>query len=1142
MALAAGNIGLTATAASAADSTAAADLTVTSPVLTATVSATGGIRTLTFADGRRWAMDGRSLVGDGTALARANRCVPDGDAHSTPGGGATWQTKCTDSRGRTTLLTETLAPADTGISWTLSAVAALGTYSKGIWTKLSGWHDSHTRLFWTTWSDSGVQGATGWSNPLSPAPFANRALGYGTLEWEQYPTSAFAVPLASIIEPDTDHALSLVQSPGDVLLTAAIQTTAGGDVAFGRFYNRLTADKAVTFHMSLVPTEADWRPALGWVTRHYPGYFTPVVGSPDTEGLGSYSPYPGPFTATLRAKLAAEDLRTNWELSLRGPYQGEFLPPVSSANEQWEPDLGTFRPQTPKSWSLNRWRHVLGYWDDAGLTSFAYFNASLFGHAIRYPAPPHQYSCSDPNRWKSANDYLYCDFPNAIVRGADGTPVFDWRTGVVMDPGDPAYGRHLVEQAQALLTQLPSYAGLIVDQMEHFDIPNVHADDGITWYDGRPARSLVTSWKQLAPSLEAVVHRLGKQIWGNSYSNPRIDPFEGLDGVFSENSASSTTLNLDGFLGLQRPVIEWVSSLGANPDAVLQRCLYMGVFPMADAPANDHGTGTSPSIAHSYAAYGPMFKALTGKQWVYTPHAVAVTSGTAVANVFSVNSGVVVPVIEGGTASSVGLALRDLARVSPGLDQSHAQILLPGQSTWQPLPVSKHGSVVTLTVPLSRGAAMVRFASTHPAEDLQASRHPVALILSPSSISVSSSKPATLSATLRNRTEHTISDVSASIDVPGGWTAQPMDTAPRDLPHGASATVHWKLTSTRDIAGTVGEIRVRVQYGVGARSGQASDAVRLTAGALLAQDAVTATATSEQPGHPAQAAVDGDDASFWLSDTAADQPAVITLNLHGAYRLAGLTYLPRQDGDVAGWIGDYGVLVSSDGVTYTQVSRGSWGFDAGLQAATFDATNVHYVRLVNESSHVCLTPTRSQAMSAAEINLVLAPPGESPLSPRTAPSATPRAAPPFDHMVPHSGMTAIATSEQSTYPSGNAIDANACTVWQTQWAPWPAPPRPMPPLDQSITLDLGKTYDTTGMAYLPQLNNDGWGEIMKYEVAVSLDDRRFSVVARGTWEPTQVEKYVQWSPTAARFVRLKALTSSGYGISAAAADLEVGYR
>lgn len=1114
--------------------TAGSELSVTGPGLRATVEPTGGIGSLTFPDGRSWQLGGRSLVAEGTSPTAGDACAPDGDAHPTGHGGAAWRTRCTDGQGRTTLLTESLVPTDSSLSWTVQVSSASGTYSKGIWTDLSGWQDGHTRKFWTTWSDSGVLGAGDWSDPLAPAPFADRSLAFGIVS-----PSGFSVPVASIIEPDTDHAVSLVQSPEDVVVSATLSTTSGGTVRLGRFNNRITTDRPVAFHLDLVPTEADWRPALGWVTQHYPQYFGQMVSDRSTEGLGSYSPYPGPFSDSLRAKLSGEDFRTNWELSLRGPYQGEFVPPVASADETWEPDLGTFWPQTPDTQNVAGWRRTLGYWQDAGLTNLAYFNASLFGSYIKDPAPPRQYSCQDPDRWKSANDHLYCDFPDAVLRRADGTAVFDWRSGVVMDPGDPAYQQHLVDQATALMTQLPQYSGLAVDQFSHYRSINVHADDGVTWYGDQPARSLITSWKDLSPKLTAAVHRLGKQIWGNSHSDTRIDLFKDLDGIFTEGVASTGYLSMNGFLALERPVVAWMNSLGADPDALLQRCLYLGVYPMADAPVNDHGIHTSPTVAGYYADYGAMFKALVGKKWVYRPHAVEVTSGVASANVFSVDDGVVVPVVGGGDDVTAGLELRGLQQIRPDLDLAHAEVLYPGRTGWQSLAVARHGNVVTTTVPLQRGAALIRFRPDREAGSRPPPGSPLTMHLSSTGRAVGDADPTTFSARVVNPTRRTVTGVTAQIEVPNGWVARPMAQLPDSLPPAGSATASWTLTSPAAAAGSVGEVRVRVRSGPGRPTTELSDARRLVAGKLVPAGDLTASAPSQQPGYPAQNAVDGDDGTQWRT-AAATSGSSITLDLHGEHHLAGLTYLPGQDGSVDGWVDDYAVDVSTDGVTFRRVTDGSWGFDAGLESARFDASNVRYVKLTN-ASRSCPTAAVPPT-GAAEIGVIEAPGGSGAAASGTGPTRTGSATaedPPFAKLVPHSAMTATATSQQNGYPASKAIDDSPCTIWHIQYSPYL-------PLPQSITLDLGTAYDTTGIAYIPRQDFDN-GQITEYQASTSQDGQTFTPAAAGFWPPTSDQKVVSWAPTTARYVRLTAITGNGASAAypqglASAGNLEVGYQ
>lgn len=1117
----------------AAPQAVAAELSVSTDGLTATVAPTGGIQSLRFDDGRTWQLGGRSLVADGRSLSSSDTCTPDGDAKSVRGG-VEWQTRCSDSDGHVTLLTERLAPGQDSIAWTLRASSQSGSFGKGIWTKLSGFQDDHQRRFWTTWGS----GATdipnaGWSDPLRSEPFADRTLGFGG--GGPNGRDGFSVALASIMEPDTGHALTLVQSPDDPVIAAGLQTTAGGDVALGRFDDRVTDKGTTSFHMNLVPTVADWRPVLGWVVRQYPHYFESTMPDADAfAGVGSYSPFPGPFSPTLRKKLAAEDFRTNWELSVRGPYIGEFIPPVSSPTESWVPNLAGLQwLQSPLTQDLQDWRDVLDRWESAGYENFAYFNAETFGWNITSTPLKPQYSCDDPERWRNADTYLYCDFRNAIIRDASGTPRYVWQHSALLDAADPAFAAHLLSQAHDLMTKLPQYRGIVVDSLEHFDILNPNGDDGVAWSDGKPARSLFNSWRQIEAALESELHGMGKQVWANpGPPGKRIDQLKGIDGLFSEFSDGSSFLNMDGFLGLRRPVVGWLhSTLGSDPDAMLQHFLYMGLYPMGDAPMNDHGIQTSPSNTRYYEDYGPMFRALRGKRWDFAPKAVEVTSGQALANVFAVDGGVVVPVIEGGADTHAGLTLRGLAELSPGVDLSGAEYLLPGQTHWKPLPAHTDGDTTTVDVPLARGAAMVRFSSSQPTPSAQvAAGRPVGLDLSTSPDGVSPGHPAHVTATVHNRTQNAYSDVAATIAVPDGWSAQAVRQLPSTLPPGGSTTAEWTVTASAGATATVGELRVKVGYTHGSDTGRVADTRRLTAGELVPQSGITATASSADPAYPAQNLVDGDDATMWSTTGNGHLPQSVTLDLHGSRHLAGLTYLPRQDGSMAGLITDYRISTSSDGTTFTPVASGSWKWDAGLQAARFDAPDVRYVRLEALPVPRCFA---SALGSGAEINLVVAPAGWK------APPPAPESPPAFAHVVPHSQMTATATSAQSINPAGNAIDDDQCTFWHTRYAPI------YDPMPQSITLDLGATYATTGLQYLPRQDGYPQGDITDYEVATSVDGRTFTTATDGFWDSTRLEKTAHWATTPARYVRITALY--GYGPVnrsnglASAADLEVGY-
>jgi hypothetical protein len=97
-------------------------------------------------------------------------------------------------------------------------------------------------------------------------------------------------------------------------------------------------------------------------------------------------------------------------------------------------------------------------------------------------------------------------------------------------------------------------------------------------------------------------------------------------------------------------------------------------------------------------------------------------------------------------------------------------------------------------------------------------------------------------------------------------------------------------------------------------------------------------ASSEQEGYEAEAATDGDPTTLWHTawgDLAAGFPHELVVEFDAPRTLAGITALPRQDGNPNGWIKDYGVFVSSDGQNWTEVARGAFPRNAELKTVRF---------------------------------------------------------------------------------------------------------------------------------------------------------------------------------------------------------------
>ncbi|MEK0314598.1 chitobiase/beta-hexosaminidase C-terminal domain-containing protein [Cohnella sp. 56] len=136
--------------------------------------------------------------------------------------------------------------------------------------------------------------------------------------------------------------------------------------------------------------------------------------------------------------------------------------------------------------------------------------------------------------------------------------------------------------------------------------------------------------------------------------------------------------------------------------------------------------------------------------------------------------------------------------------------------------------------------------------------------------------------------------------------------------------------------------------------------------------------------------------------------------------------------------------------------------------------------------------------------------------------------------VPQAQMSATASSAQpGVYAeAANAIDGDSNTIWDSQY--WPELPLP-----QSITLNLGGTYNVNQVRYLPRSGNAN-GRILTYNVYVSSDGVNFTkVVNNGTWANDETEKSATFAATSASYIRLEALTSAA--INACIAELNVDY-
>ncbi|MQY16886.1 hypothetical protein SRB5_70890 [Streptomyces sp. RB5] len=117
---------------------------------------------------------------------------------------------------------------------------------------------------------------------------------------------------------------------------------------------------------------------------------------------------------------------------------------------------------------------------------------------------------------------------------------------------------------------------------------------------------------------------------------------------------------------------------------------------------------------------------------------------------------------------------------------------------------------------------------------------------------------------------------------------------------------------------------------------------------LLSQAGWSASASSQETsGEPGAAgrAVDNDPYTHWHSAYGGSLPQQLTVDMGGVRRIAGVRYLPRQDGGVNGRVKSYEVLTSADGRRWGRAASGVFPAGPAESVVRFAAVGVRYVAL-----------------------------------------------------------------------------------------------------------------------------------------------------------------------------------------------------
>ncbi len=632
-------------------------------------------------------------------------------------------------------LTERYTPTKNGVHYEME-ISGTGTpWSTKIKTNI-GYNAHETSRIWAAWGDSRISKKSiptdglingekttfeqNWTDPLSPRPFFNDTLFYGAPYFKYEDTkigfcpfqwNLLSIPMFTILESKNDVGMSVVLNPGDDILDLTLNVQSDGTLAFDRLFHRISNKNILKFSFDMINHEADWRGGLRWMSCNYPEYFNPANPRADgMAGTGAYSDSDVDFDV---AKMKQMAFSVNWRASFDFPYMGMFIPPVGN-KEEWKRFGGRIT-------SIESMEQYAKKMKSSGFHVLSYFNVTEFGAKMVYPLTK-PIITKEPELWKSANDYLALKLNDALLKVPSSThpealkfypktkqggAYFTWEDGLILDCGEPVYKDFLLEQANRHIKLIPSSDGICIDRMDWLRMYNEDRDDGISWYIDRPARSLLTSWKKLMNDFAPLMHQNDKVIFVNNHDK-RIDLLKNIDGILDEFTYGGSPLNLTALLCINKPALGWTADKepikAEGADNFFQKYLYMGVYPMAPFPGNDHSILPEPWTDQQYLDYGPLLSAMRGKKWALEPHCIEVQNGLAKANLFKVPDGFIAPVVFGTDAKSVTLTVRNI----PGLEHAKCTVIYPGKTVESGLKSEFKSGKLTIRVPLERSCAMVK--------------------------------------------------------------------------------------------------------------------------------------------------------------------------------------------------------------------------------------------------------------------------------------------------------------------------------------------------------------------------------------------------------------------------------------------------
>jgi hypothetical protein len=458
---------------------------------------------------------------------------------------------------------------------------------------------------------------------------------------------------------------------------------------------RLDPGQSITFTALVRVHEADWRTGVAWVVKEYPEYFNPP--NPRVHQIAGGGAYSTSWDIPNSAAALAMGFRMNWKASFDFVGMGMYVAPSPlDVNTTWKNIRGG-------DTSIAKMASYATAMKNAGFNVLNYFNITEAGFGIKDPAPP-RVTEKDEDLWRNPNDWVHYGIRDAVVESAPGRLKYThWGRCICVDPAEPKYRAHLLDQATRLVRDIPDADGICIDCMNHLGSINDRRYDGIGMYNGQPSGAwLLLSWKQVMDDIGPIFHKADKVILGNPIRSYYLAAFRHLDGIYTEYWREMEACSL---LCVNKPLVVW--SGPSYNDAAMQKLLHHGAWPTCPMDGNDHCQGPDKVKEALVADYGRMFDALRGRRWALHARPIVCPDAPAAnPNLFHIPGGYLATITAATNATQAKVRLPNLP-LPAGVETLKAWSITPG-GDWTPLAVARDKADWTFTAPIARGCAVVR--------------------------------------------------------------------------------------------------------------------------------------------------------------------------------------------------------------------------------------------------------------------------------------------------------------------------------------------------------------------------------------------------------------------------------------------------